>query len=226
MISHVVVDAVFHPLINYLTGSYYEPDLKQQSINRGNHREFEVYLDWWCLARKRSPKESYIEIPAKLIGTRVNLIADMLAGTTDLSALLWIQSFNDISSMQKKFHSNKYGILAKMAAVVMPKKYAEFEPLFAFGRRKAPMSFDSPFKYRCPVTGQERNESISDLYGSAVTKLSAIYKAMRGFLGTNEDGFLDVLNGIPGPSLDTGLVATASSELKYFSKEDPQNLFY
>ena len=48
LVTHAAADIVFHPLVFYFTGDYYDENAQQRSLSRANHRLFEVWLDSWA----------------------------------------------------------------------------------------------------------------------------------------------------------------------------------
>jgi hypothetical protein len=64
-------------------------------------------------------------------------------------------------------------------------------------------SFAGPHRYRHPVTGEERTESVADLRN----RMTAEALRIAGILGTPEE--------IRGPNLETGLFGDTARDIRY-----------
>ncbi|MDZ4784631.1 MAG: zinc dependent phospholipase C family protein [bacterium] len=216
MLSHVIVDSIFHPLIYFETGNWYHQDPKERKVAQTAHRLFEVYLDSW--QRKEKPEGSRVRFISSLISDEIDqdltsLLSESLGGSREL----WSQSTKEISLTQKRFLNPFLGALLRILNFANRSYFAEFDALFSFLRSKPPKSFDQVWNYKCPVTGEPRKHSLNELREIALRLFRDILGA---FLNNHEIDFrllLEKLQTLKGPTLDTGMVGIVSKiELEYF----------
>jgi len=121
MVSHIAVDAVFHPLVYYSTGDYYDRDAERRRLARTQHRLFEVYLDSWFQPRKTAALPRRVSQPLRALGRDFTGICSLLDETLSLGTLCaidspsgnWRTAFRYLSTLQSVFLNAPAGALIR-----------------------------------------------------------------------------------------------------------------
>lgn len=222
---HIITDAVFHPLVFYLTGSANTKDLN--AIVR--HRQFEAELDLYYMAKKRninkkqsasqeklnilkkdakSVKRLYrnIKIPFKYYIKMAHTVFLQAAHITEAETTSCIRQ---AGRFQNLFLSRFFRlvILAGGAAGLAGKDITEaFYPLY----RKSSGFFQKEIIYRHPVTGEEHLTSIESLENECIKK-ARVYCPEIEKLYQFPNSVADPV----GPSPITGIELSKPEQIQY-----------
>lgn len=225
LISHAVVDAIFHPMIFYFTGNYHALDPKERSEARARHRLFEVHLDSW-IAREQSLARS-VSISHLFSECRTDLpeIIHALASVPSLrnawdesnAEHLWMRSFHSISRLQLLFLSPICGAFAHALNSIIPIR--ELESLFSFGRIEPDEFFSQRARFKNPATGDFMEAHCSGLLERSIEECVRLFVDLDRCMTFEEDRFAS--NEV-GPSLDSGIVGARAEDLRFFADTFPE----
>ena len=136
MLSHHATDIVFHPVVYYYTGNYYDKDPIEMRAARFAHRLFETYLDSWAVFNQvRSSRRKISELIDELgedIYEVLRFVSEGLPyqiGDTDLYGC-WLSGLNTMSGYQSMFVSPIYGGIVSLLAKLGISFAKNFDPLF------------------------------------------------------------------------------------------------
>lgn len=218
-ISHCVVDAVFHPMVYYFSGDYYDPIPAKRRAARAAHRLIEVYLDAHWRVRFGGELFSLAACVAELTRTQaLEAIVEAMAAATGSSAAEWRGAFLDLARLQRMFLSPVLGAVVRLSRLFAPGHLSDIDALFAFGRGGAHAPLDGVLTYKNPVTGEVRQRLLADIRVEAIQTVCSALVELERVLGAPTTRFFD---NIPGPSLNSGLIGTNCEQMQWFS---PQGL--
>ncbi|MCL1818563.1 MAG: zinc dependent phospholipase C family protein [Spirochaetaceae bacterium] len=209
---HVVSDAVFHPLVYYLTG-------KGGSESLYSHYLFETALDLYIKDVLRPE-----DLPLRLN----SLTSRMEMKREAFLDLLGFVSFGGASykrgelaaclrryeRMQAALWSFFWQALSRAAGAAGALRH--FVPSFyrKSYRRLAPV-FTQTFSYRNPATGESHEHSIADLRDEVVRQAGGIAAAFEEALASPSSRPAAHLEKIRGPNLETGLYGDTAEKITY-----------
>lgn len=228
MLSHLAGDAVFHPLIFYVTGNYHDPDPSERPRAQARHRLFEVYLESWIRPKVRF---SHGERISRLIRSIGPSTMDILVSVLDRSLLSehidptgkvvegerWRSGFSQLSFYQALFISQPFGALFRGLTRVTRGRFDGIDALFTYGRAYPAAALDGILEYRNPVTGEETRGSLDELTERSVSLLLELIATVEPFAAGSESDAQRLFYNRFGPSLNFGLPKARADEAKYFS---------
>ena len=208
-ITHCALDIVFHPVIYYLSGNYYDPDPENRSRATYWHRHLETGLDialgntlrMHALVRPHVLKGLIFE---GLVSRHFNVTGSRIRGTIRKQVLL-----------NRVFESRR---LYRLARLLLRREFILTDPallgLFYADVKHPCANLEQRFSYQDPVSGEDLETSVFALMRRARTlaadMMEAAHLYARGRIPR------DVLaDRIPGLSLDTGRMNTPSSTIRY-----------
>lgn len=124
----------------------------------------------------------------------------------------WGRSLRYLSRLQWAFRSPVVGAAIHYLARIRSGKVGPLASLIAYRRRSAVPFFDSPLKYRNPISGESHTHTLEELREQAVAQT---VEWTRLLVSDPKGG------GPPGPSMDAGLPGSWNQEMKYFSPKPP-----
>lgn len=207
-ISHCALDILFHPVIYYLSGNYYDPVVHKRQQAVYMHRHLETCLDINIGNRLRI----HSLLRPKLINGLAfgQIIAHKY--TLDITAIY--------RSLKRQIFFNR--LFASRIASYLVLSLAETGLLK--DRSQLGLFYGNIFSqddlmpevmiYQDLITGEEKVSSVSTLLLSAMTLAESMIKAAYGYaheLITKEE----LLVSIPGLSLDTGKLHVPVSDIRY-----------
>ncbi len=206
-ITHCALDMTFHPVIYYLTGNYYNQKTTEGSV-KYRHRYMETCLD---IAIGNTFRMHLLLKPELLEGLVFeSLIADRfsLPGPGVSRAFVRQMRFNRCFTSEAAYFAalilNGFGLL----------RDPDLPPLFYRGATRCDCSMKKDVTYRDLLSGEEKVTTVTELFAVAKEKalemMTAAYAYSTGTISRDE-----CLKKIPGESLDTGLVKTPVSDIRY-----------
>lgn len=240
MISHAATDRIFHPMVYYFTGNYYDADSGRRIAARVRHRILEVYLDSWARRGYELPNAFLIGKTEEELGETAELIYSFLDTVLTPAVLedvpnsmvepfqlelgdelrhpyLWKQSMDDMIRFQRMFLSPSYGVLAKVLRTVLPSRFAPIEALFSLGRTRPEPLFDERLEFCNPITGEEHSLSPDELLQLAAQETVRLALLCEPLISGNHAEAEARLSAERGKSLDFNLTDDQIGEIVYFS---------
>ncbi|MFC1591946.1 zinc dependent phospholipase C family protein [Thermodesulfobacteriota bacterium] len=223
LLSHIVTDATFHPLVYYLTGNYYDPDPEKRSLAVQRHRRFESMLDIYLCGSQANMRDFAL---CRYIQEAEYSLQDILReGLGGLEAQKHLNglpqalsgAFGVFSSMQRLYRKRPLCRLLSAVLEMLPAGGKEIAALFylpEFERRATELH--GPLSFRNPVSGQQHRATVQELFEVAVqesVRLCQLWEpAIMGQAPFHPPG--------PGRSLDCGIANTPIQAAKFFSEQD------
>ena len=209
MLSHLAVDVTFHPLVFYFTGDYHAANPQARHDARGRHRLYEVYLDNWCVTRKRLPCRSIAALQRSLHrdgGERLYYILDStLMVETIEQRDYWREAITTMALLQRGFLSSIVGAIARGFVKISNGKGEALETLFSYGRYDRLERFDAPIQYRNPLSGEEFEHTVDELVVEARDLCVSLFERVRPILEGGEVLLGELLEEYKYVSLDYGI---------------------
>jgi len=206
-LSHCALDILFHPVIYYLSGNYYDPAplKRQQAVYM--HRHLETCLDINIGNRLRM----HTLLQPKLFNALVfgQIIAHQYAlDITDTYRVLKRQIFfNRLFASRIAFY-----LMQRLVKTGLIKDWSQLG-LFYGNTQFQGNLMPEIVTYQDLINGEEKVSSVSSLFLSAMTLAEGMIKAAHGYangLITKET----LLLHIPGLSLDTGKLHVPVSDIR------------
>ncbi len=218
IISHIVTDAVFHPMICFLSGRESGP-YRQKAIAK--HRIFETSLDLFFLEQDESDAKlllsqyvTDLEVDQKDLCT---ILSQLLGIHQETEIPLLVKSIKDHCFCQRQFNRVLPVWLLNFINVLRPNQMDTLLALSYVYVKKASVPFSNkPINYRHPVTGDPYSKRFNELKDDAVLQIIEIFTALNKC--SNREDLRRLFQQICGPNLVTGLSDSTSSEMKYFSE--------
>jgi hypothetical protein len=196
-ISHCVFDMIFHPLIYYLVGNYYDDDPAKRESAVYRHRLLETRLD--------SDVNNRYHLHNILKGndSRLHDIIGIIAHRYDVGKEESVKAFKKQIKGNRCFRCpvtyrvihilNRIGII----------KYDQILPLFYGHLETDTLELEQSIDFRDIIDGRKRRESLPDMIdlarGEAIKRMNAAIAYYDGTMG--QAAAMEV---ITGESLDTG----------------------
>jgi hypothetical protein len=198
-ITHCALDITFHPMVDSLSGDYYDDDPSRRENAQAVHRGLETCID---IRIRNSLRIFRLVSPRLLRG---------LAFESIVSRDFAVTPGRIESTLQKQILSNRmfaspvaYRIAASLNSLGILKSRS-FLPLFYADVRDPDACIPDPVRYRDSATGTELVESLSALFARARTKALPMMEAAWGY----SEGSVSrekLVQFIPGENLSTGKV--------------------
>lgn len=229
MFTHAIADQWFHPWVFYFSGDYYHPDPQLRRDSRRKHRLVEVYLDdWLCGVRgARCAEISPVVLMMKLRGAPLRYITTLLGsvlterlfspdGAPEDTSKEWRGALWESAWLQAGFRNPAVGAVLHGLAKLKTEKWAEFEALLRFGRSGWGAKLEGIHHYRNPVTGEQCQHSLNELFDGAVADCARVFAALN--LEIESGVFPTALRSLRGVSLNYGIWGAAPSAARYFAE--------
>ncbi|MCX7982734.1 MAG: zinc dependent phospholipase C family protein [Syntrophales bacterium] len=164
MISHVVTDTVFHPLVYYVTGNYEAKSDRERNLAIMAHRQFECLLDVFFARRENLPK-----IKLKDVVAHLEISVPDVAGLDPPAENEFPRALNNFALVQRYFSQPLMTEIFDLLDSMCPLSWRKVSALFY--RRSLddylPI-LSRPFFYHHPVTGEKEQASVADLFRQSV----------------------------------------------------------
>ncbi|MGC7870831.1 zinc dependent phospholipase C family protein [Desulfosporosinus sp. SYSU MS00001] len=220
MLSHLIADSTFHPMVYYMSGNYFAESAEERGKAVFRHRLFETAIDLWLEA------VDPLEYPSDLIhlwreaGTTgqeaLQLLIDYYAGKSDKSLEKhFMTAWRNHRFLQTFFRwSTPRRILALYRRLGHP-TVEQQEALF-YPQRFNLAFLDSRLHWQHPVTGETFEMTMKQLFAETVEKVVALFH----HLGSESmEKWPDLLRSYPPLSLDSGLAYVPVKKMTYFRQE-------
>jgi|GEM_PF-6952839 len=206
LITHYITDQVFHPVIYYQTGNYYDKDLLKREIAREKHRKLESLLDVFTI--------NYFNFDYNIFNlksvTKVELenLYTILSNSTMSKTSDWIDSFNDFLKIEKKLNNKNIIILLKLLST-FNLKYKSILALAIKDKKYNKNLFTKDFNYMNLYTGEKKETNYLKLFKTVNLQIKKI------LLELEEQNKLQLLNN----SLSTFGKQLKPEDCKFFSNK-------
>jgi hypothetical protein len=202
MLTHVATDSVFHPMVYFLTGNYFDPDFKRQLEVRSRHRLFEAKLDGWIEQRTGALKTTLGKL-LKLKRNELDQVTKYLSelGPLDLKATPkdWMNAISTHALIDSVSRSKLLTPVIHIGALVSSKLRVLKDCIVSNEQLVLPNSFNNP------VTNQREELNLDSLL------LESIELSMKFISQLMNAGHLE-----DGPSLNFGVAGKSVEEGRYF----------
>jgi len=231
MISHVVCDVNFHPMVFFLSGDYYDSSLERKQASRVRHRRFEVWLDSWAAKRGGFVRHNSIAEVIRSLGGQFSLICSFLEENLNPKAFIdaeqvrglapniWQTAFSHMSRIQGLFRSRTAGALANAVCRSGLRRFLAEEALFSYGRGEPHPFFAKPIAYRNPVTGEMFTRTIEDLLKTSVAEALDYCVMFEPLVSGAARDIDEICGGIRGKSLSYGVHNASAEDAQFFAFE-------
>ena len=163
MLSHYATDVIFHPLVYYFTGNYFDQDPAKRKEAQTRHHIFEVYLDSWIRPRARKWHSYKFANVVKALGKDLDSIVKLLGGNLrpDIEdrdwSNEWATSFRHMAISQGLFRSPLMGFLVRTYNLATAGSFSPLRTVCSHTLEPHPQSvFDNEIEYK--KSGKRRNE--------------------------------------------------------------------
>jgi hypothetical protein len=198
-ITHCALDITFHPMIDALSGDYYDRDPVVRENAQFRHRLLETCIDLklghtlrvYRLARPRLLRGLAFE---DIVSREFSVPAATLEATLR-KQLLFNRAFASPAAYRLAVRLHSLGILRSLSLL----------GLFYECARLDPDCIQDPISYTNPYTGEKFTESLSALFARARAKALPMMEAAWGFSEGKVSGE-ELVKLIPGENLSTGLL--------------------
>jgi hypothetical protein len=226
--THVAADATFHPVIYYFGGDTDAPPT-QAARATARHRRLETALDIHFLNRNGNSTFRNLLL-AGIYKNRENEEGDFLRLLnllyfgkilmTDFALKLtfWQHALIHIIMQQRRIHQ-----FLGLFDILFPRQARRLKPIealfYATCQDEDPHLFHRPLVYRHPVTGEERNESVSRLQDKTVALALEFLERIDNI--ERQTDLKKRLACIAFPSLLNGLSPDPSLKMRFFDTIQP-----
>lgn len=234
MVSHYAADVIFHPMIFYFTGDYYDPDTKARKAARARHRLLEVYLDSWFHQHIQTWNSDLISTVLKSLGRSLTNIAALLEQNCGVDIVpehirnenaaeekdeKWERSFWHMAKLQELFYSTPVGFVMRQVNTLSFGAFDEYDALCSYGRRRPLKFFEEPLSFENPIERTPITASITELLGSAVNDCTSLFLQFEPLISGSSTDIEEALGGIVGKSLSMGVKPIGPKVPRFFSSQ-------
>jgi hypothetical protein len=218
IITHIQADAVFHPFVYYFSGKGIA-DKKERAC----HHTLEAYLDLYFKEGFEIHNKGLFSEVVKQIEMEENAFREVL---TTLFALERKSGMNMIkkaikmnSFIQGLFDKNFPRILLQFLNFFPGMDLCDSISHFYPHPKPLPgIMFLHPFAYRHPVTGQKLKTSVDELAEQTVQQILEVFGVIEKNC-SRKDSLAEVLRGLIGPNLYTGLPDVQKKDMHFFNTQ-------
>jgi len=226
-ICHYALDVKIHPYIYHNVGVYKKDDPKTYKY-RGLHLKFERSIDAVLIEEDTGVKASKMNLnlkhfPLRFPSLEIMKIMDYILKETyqkDNGGVMYLVSTVEMRKNLKRFVKDKSGIkklILKFADVINKKHDLFFKDMSMYNHIEKKYDFLNIEKHVWyhPVTNEEYNYSVMELYDQAVKFASEIIENVRLYIYEEED--IDLSKVFTNLSFNTGINCDHEGEMKYFN---------
>ncbi|MCX7817170.1 MAG: zinc dependent phospholipase C family protein [Syntrophales bacterium] len=218
--THIHADAVFHPMVYYMTGDCEDndPSVRSKAIQR--HRLLETLIDMYFLKGTYQPEN--FNIKAILNGLEFPLIYLLarLSATMDSSFRslpnVTIEALRNFHTMVQLSRREKIARILFAISPLLPRKIREIAGLFYSPQLYRFMPrIEGQLEFRNPVTGKENKAALRDLFDLSIQRSITLIEKIDTIVVTgNEENLTE-----RGPSLNFDLLDQKDYRVIYSAKE-------
>lgn len=225
MLTHYITDSIFHPMVYYLSGNYYDKDNNLRSKAIFRHRLLETAIDLWL--ETEEPLDYPLNLAAlwRKTGPRghqaLSLIVEhyTVAGDKGIAAH-FRSAWRNHRIFQAAFKwSIPWRILSFYRRFGHPgveKHVALFYP------QPLDLSlFNTVFVWSHPVTGEQYAMTLGEIYKTAIERVVSLFTELGA---QSISKWPQVLREQKPYSLDSGLPYVPVSDMKYFAGEPIESM--
>jgi len=217
LISHIFVDATFHPMVNYFSGDKRNPQRKREVQYR--HHELETLIDLYFMNQVDLINKGrfYLSYRSKELdeSSFLNALSCLYFNRPDLHLKLISRSLKHHGWVQKLFWKKW---LRQFLKVVNYLPGLDIRPEIALIYPQShPLHssfFTNPISYQHPVNNKEFHENINDLAEKAISAALETFSRLEN--NTTSESISAQLKKIPAPNMNTGLVGIPSTKMVNF----------
>ena len=213
-ISHCALDITFHPMVYYLSGDYHDPDPDRCQHAVYLHRHIETCLD------------VFINNPMRMHELLQCSLMEGLAFEKIVSQSFSISIQEIRRALHTQFLMNRlftsragYVIFVFLCRLGLIRDWPYKSLFYANIKHEAGIDF-SMLNYQDILTGEERQTTLQKLFEQAASMANAMltqaYAYTRGAISREE-----LIQAIPGKSLNTGMLHTPVTAIKYTRNRRP-----
>jgi hypothetical protein len=210
-VTHIMADTHFHPLVNFFSGKYYADDRAEMDRCQKRHRRFEAALDRHFLSvsgaelRNGGSLGRTLAASTASVGDRLeDLAAGLYYGSGGPSRPAMIPLLRRHAAIQKLFASSIAASLAGAIGALLGGGAARGAAAFYTSDPPEGYAlFRGPIEYRHPNTGEERCESVGELFDRAALAGTAVLETL-GKWARSMEAAADPFGGHRGVSLEVG----------------------
>jgi hypothetical protein len=196
-ISHCVFDMIFHPVIYYLTGNYYDKDTTKSDQAVYRHRLIETKLD------NDINNKYYLDEILDENNKKVHEILEIIAVKYNITNGDLIKAYKKQIRINKCFRSGLIHRLIYLLSKLKILDYKNILPLFYPHLHKDEIKMDEVVNYRDILSGRKIQRNLSDLLKAAedesIKRINAAYAYYIDAI--DRAGAMEIIRG---ESLDTG----------------------
>lgn len=214
-ISHCALDITFHPVIYYLSGNYYDKSPEKRTHAVYLHRHLETCLDidiQNTMRLHRLIRTVYLKglIFEDIISHEFQVSVKSIRNSLRRQ-IVYNMLFTSMAAYRLAMVSSRAGLFKDTSQLGLFYGDAEHGERLPFVIEAADL-----------VDGRERSTTLSNLFQDARTLAKAMIEAAFGYW--NKDlSLAEMLQVIPGLSLDTGKLGISASSIHY-TREDVMNV--
>lgn len=222
-LTHMALDATFHPWVYAASGQYYDPDPEARSQARLRHRLIESWLDLWVARREGTGPDGGGVLHAISGNRRANL--DVLDAYGRAFKAAW-RIEGDVCVYLRRFHRvhmrlaslfPNAGLARRLAAVdrAMGRRMTAFVALFHPPSHLAvPEPIEGLRGFVHPVTGEWTEGGLEAMFARAETLALGWLAAAETFLDGGSAA--DLSEALGGLSLNVGLPGCPTAAARHF----------
>ncbi|HBV89213.1 MAG TPA: hypothetical protein DEF42_21785 [Desulfosporosinus sp.] len=220
MLTHFVVDSIFHPMVYYMSGNYFADNPEERGKAVFRHRLLETAIDLWL--QTFDPIEYPVDLnhlwsEAGEQGPQViKLLVTYYTHQGDKSTQVHFKkAWRNHRFLQNAF---SWSFPCRILAHYRRHGYPAVEKLEAlFYSQPLNLSYlNETLYWRHPVTGEGNKMTLKELYNLSIKKVIKLFK----LLGVHSvEDWPVLLQELPPLSLDSGLSYVPVKNMKYFATE-------
>lgn len=214
LVTHLIADAVFHPLIFFLCGN---DTVKDDSEVTACHRRLETRLDQFYLKKSKPSGGILLEKYLKDLEISDNAFFSIM------SFFLGVDK-GEVDSLkramachcqcQKFFNDPKMTLIIRLLDLVSFGRLKKISALFYQDKVSNNPFTDSFIRYQNPASGLTVYTNSDRLKRQAVEKILTTFRAFEQV--KNRETLHHELKGLQGANMTTGLLAVTSDKMRFF----------
>lgn len=226
-ICHYALDVNIHPYVYHKVGEYKESDPSTHAW-RGLHLKFERSIDAVIIEEDTGKKSQKINLtkkhfPLRAPSLEIMKIMDHVLKETydkDHGGVMYLVSTVEMRKNLKRFVKDKHGfkkIFLRIMDLINKKHDLFFKDISMFNHIEKNYDFLNKEKnvWNHPVTNEEHNSSVMELYDQAVIFASNMIEKVMLYIFEDED--IDLSTVFTNLSFNTGINCDHEGEMKYFN---------
>jgi hypothetical protein len=220
LVSHIHTDFLFHPMVFYLTGNYFDPDPAKRTKAVQRHRRIEAMIDLlFCGNPGELKKYSLKGFLKKAEVSVADLFAEALGGFARQKGLPNLfraldRALKIFVFMQKISRNQVLSYAVYSFQRILPNSFKEITSLFYAPQINAELlKISGVISYRHPATGRVSEHSVQNIFDMAVEESVAFCRKIEPSIVNNTPMQLNER----GPSLEVGLKSVPVEEVSHFA---------